>query len=149
MPLEAGLRRASFVDYGNESSHELVRRRVLRALERRVLTPDTPELRDYFERAIGAMSSLYDHSADVDGVSRASDADLEQTALLLCHHDVDGDGLLSPAEFAAIVDLTSSQTGEAFDADHVAIVFRNADVDESGAIDLNELLLLRPTGPSS
>ena len=53
---------------------------------------------------------------------------------------------LSPA--TPIVDLTSSQTGEAFSADHVAIVFRNADVDESGAIDLNELRLRRRMEPT-
>ena len=131
------------VSYGLHLEPEVLKRRVLGALERRVLTQQNPELRAYFERVIEACTSPYSGNGEDDGVTAASDDDLEQAALLLCHHDVDGDGVLGPDEFTSLIELTISQTGEAVAADQLAQLFSQADVDESNFIDLNELLLLR------
>lgn len=120
-----------------------VRERITGALERRVLGKHNPELRGYFDHVIEQMASPYLGSGEDDAISGSSDEDLEQTALLLCHHDADGDGLLSREEFGAIVDQVASQTSQSFSAEHVERCFLEADVDGSGAIDLNELCLYR------
>ena len=122
---------------------QLLRSRVLGALERRVLSPNTAELRTYFETVISATTSPFGGGPEDDGVSGASDEDIEQTCLILCHHDADGDGKLSPTEFAAVIDLTANQGGIQYAVDHVERTFQQADIDGSGFIDLNELILLR------
>ena len=134
-----------FSSFGDGLTPEVLHRRVMTALERRVLDPTTNELRGYFDSVCAATTSPFSDAA-LDAISGASDEDLEQTALLLCHHDLDGDGKLSPTEFAAVIELTASQTGVHYDADHVEKTFRSADVDLSGFVDLNELLLLRKSG---
>ena len=52
-------------------------------------------------------------------------------------------GLLNREEFAAIIDLVAGQTGQSYTVEHVDKCFLQADVDGSGLIDLNELLLYR------
>ena len=126
--------------YGQHLTDEVVVERLIRALERQVLTVHNPELRGYFELVAQECTSAM---GEDDGISGASDVDLEQVALLLCHHDRDGDGKLSPEEFSALIELTFSQTGISYGSEHVAKVFHEADVDSSGFVDLNELLLLR------
>ena len=61
-------------------------------------------------------------------------------------YDGDGDGVLSHAEFAALAELVGGQTGQTFSPEHIDKCFRQADVDGSGYIDLNELLLYRRRG---
>ena len=95
---------------------------------------------------IEQIASPYLGAGDNDAVSGSSDDDLEQTALLLCHYDADGDGVLSSAEFSALATLVAGQTGQSFAEEHVGRCFLQADVDGSGAIDLNELLLYRRKG---
>ena len=128
-------------DYGNLLTESEVRQRILRVLGRRVLHAHNRELAGYFEMMAAQCSSPFSGSGETDAISGTSDEDLEQTALLLCHHDADGDGLLSRKEFASLVELVASQTGQAFSAEHVERCFRVADVDDSGALDLNEVLL--------
>lgn len=133
----------SFASYGQTVTPEVVRRRVFAALEHQVLTPANPELRAYFERMVDAVTSIFAGGADADGVSGASDVDIEQAALLVCHLDADADGLLSPSEFAMIADLSAGQSGEGYAPENVQLVFREADLDASGYLDLNEMLLDR------
>lgn len=124
---------------------KVVTRRIMIALERRVLNDKNVELRGYFEQvAAKTTSPLGGASAEEDGISGASDEDIEQTALLLCHHDSDGDGLLSPTEFSALLELVSAQVGTSYTSAHIDQKFSQYDIDRSGFIDLNELLLLRP-----
>ena len=49
----------------------------------------------------------------------------------------------SRSEFAAVIDLTANQGGIQYAVDHVERTFQQADIDGSGFIDLNELILLR------
>ena len=132
---------ASLSAFGASLSSEVASRRIIAALERRVLTTANPELRMYFERMVSAIESPYGLGND-DAISSASDADLEQTAILLCHYDLDQDGRLSPVEFAALADLIASQTGSTHTKEHVEKMFIRADIDESGFIDLNEYALV-------
>ena len=120
--------------------------RVIGALEQRVLTRHNKELRGYFERVVEQCASPFAGTGEDDAISASSNADIEQTALLLCHHDADGDGLLSREEFSSIVDLVAGQTGQRFTAEHVDRCFLEADADGSGTVDLNELLLYRAKG---
>ena len=123
---------------------DVVLRRVMGALERSVLHKENPELRDYFAQVISATTSVLGGvRPEEDGISGASDDELEQSALLLCHHDTDGDGLLAPSEFAAVIELVTSQSGSNYTPEHVEGTFAQCDIDRSGFIDLNELLLLR------
>ncbi len=123
---------------------EVITRRIVNALERRVLHDKNVELRGYFEKvAAKTTSPLGGASPEEDGISGASDEDIEQTALLLCHHDYDGDGLLSPTEFSAVIELVAAQSGASYTSDHIERTFSQCDIDRSGFIDLNELLLLR------
>ena len=93
----------------------------------------------YFDVALSRVESNW---AGDDGFHGTNDATLEQTALLLMHFDADGDGALSPAEFAALIGMVSAKTGQTFVADDVDKMFRDADIDRNGYVDLNELLLL-------
>jgi hypothetical protein len=131
----------SFNRYGRHITAEEVHRRVMGALERRVLTATNQELRKYFQAVVDQTGSPLTGSGQDDAISSASDEDLEQTSLLLCHYDADGDGLLSRDEFAALVSLAGGHSGQEFSPEHVERCFAQADVDLSGAIDLNELLL--------
>ena len=143
MPVTA---KANFTAYGHMLSREEVHARLFAALEHRVLHAHNKELRGYFERVLEQIASPFAGSGEDDAISSSSDDDLEQTALLFCHHDADGDGVLSHDEFAAIVDLVAGQTGQTYTPEHVDHCFLQADVDGSGAIDLNELLLYKQKG---
>ena len=123
---------------------EVIRRRIMHALEQRVLHDGNPELREYFTVVANMTTSpLGGVRQEEDGISGAADGEIEQAALLLCHHDADGDGLLSDNEFFHLIQLVASQTGETYSDDHLATAFMQADLDRSGFIDLNELLCLR------
>ena len=135
----------TFEGYGEQVTEAEVTSRILGALEHRVLTPANPELRGYFAMAATRTTSPFGGTGDDDAISKASDQDIEQTALLFCHYDADGDGVLNYDEFAAVVELVSAQTGMSLSGEHVDRCFRTADVDSSGGIDLNELLLYRAT----
>ena len=138
--------RAPFAAYGHLLTRDEVRARLFRALEANVLGPHNLELRGYYERVVEQLASPFSGAGEDDAISGCSDDDLEQSAVLFCHHDSDGDGLLSRDEFVAVIDMVASQTGQSFTAEHVDHCFQQADVDRSGAIDLNELLLLRARG---
>ena len=135
--------------YGQVLSREEVHARVFGALDRRVLGPHNAELRAYFERCFEQCASPFGGTGQDDAISSSSDDDIEQTALLFCHHDTDGDGVLSRDEFAAVVDMVAGTTGQRFTVEHVDRCFQQADVDGSGAIDLNELLLYRTRAPAA
>jgi hypothetical protein len=132
--------------YGMGADPEALRARVLGALGQRVLRPreDKVELRAYYETVIRCMESA--GGAD-DGVSDSSDEDLEQTALLFCQYDADGDGLLNPDEFAQLIELISGQIGTPYSRAHIDTIFRKADLDGNGFIDFNELMLLDADRP--
>lgn len=138
MASSAGLR-----EYGADVSAGAVAARIMSALERKVLQPPaaTALLRGYFDKMIEAIETAY--SAGDDGVSAAPLDELEQTALLFAHYDADGDGLLSRDEFADLIELVSSQTGQPYSSEHVDKVFRMTKRNGSDSIDFNELLLLR------
>ena len=134
----------AFQFYDSAITAELVSRRVMGALEKRVLSAKSVELRGYFQNLAASITSPLDGGPpEEDGITGASDEEIEQTALLLCHHDGDGDGLLAPAEFAAVIELVASQAGVEYSPDHIEKTFAQCDIDRSGFIDLNELLLLR------
>ena len=132
---------AALALYGSKLSQAEVRQRIFQTLERRVLSGHNKELRGYFEVVVENMASPFLGSGEDDALTTTSDEDLEQTCLLFCHFDADGDGLLCHEEFAALVDLTAAQTGQSFAAEYVDRVFRQCDVDGNGYVDLNELLL--------
>lgn len=90
---------------------------------------------------IEQISSPFGRVGADDGISTSSDEDIEQTALLFCHYDQDGDGLLNASEFAAVAELVAGKTGQSFSSEHIERCFRKADIDANGVIDLNELLL--------
>lgn len=127
--------------YGQGISPAEVRHRVLRALERRVLSGNKEELRGYFEVVIAQIASPFAGAGEDDAISSSSDEDIEQTALVFCHYDLDGDGLLSLSEFMALAQLAEGETGQTFSDEHVERCFQKADVDANGVIDFNELML--------
>ena len=140
---------AQLAQYGTGTSPAQLCSHIISALEPHVLQPaaETLELRGYFETVAYKIESIA--SIEDDGVSGTPAEVIEQTALLFCQHDADGDGLLSPEEFGRLIELISSQTGESYLPEHVERVFRQCDIDANGFIDFNELLLLPrpPTRP--
>ena len=129
---------------------EARQRRVMRTLERRVLSGRSmPELRDYFSLVVGQMSSLSSGGVE-DGVALTTEEDLEQMALLFAQHDIDQDGVLSRTEYAELLQLIASRCGPPYSDDHIERLFLQFDLDANGVIDLNELLLMdigrRPRG---
>ena len=84
---------AALATYGSRLSTTEVRRRLVRTLERNVLSRQTPELRGYFELVADQMASPFLGNGEDDAVSTTSDDELEQVCLLFCHFDADGDGL--------------------------------------------------------
>mmetsp|Transcript_36133 Transcript_36133/g.95222 ORF Transcript_36133/g.95222 Transcript_36133/m.95222 type:complete len:142 (-) Transcript_36133:90-515(-) len=133
-----------FQSYGDTINPEVIARRVMTALQARVLHSSNQELHAYFDKVVQATTSpLGGAPPEEDGISNTSNKDIEQCALLLCHHDADGDGLLAPAEFAAVIELIASQTGATYSPQHIEKIFSESDIDRSGFIDLNELCLLR------
>lgn len=108
-----------------------------------MLGPHNKDLRTYFDVLVEQCASPLYGAGDDDAISRSSDEDLEQMALLFCKLDADGDGLLNREEFSSVVDLVAAQTGQQYTAVHVERCYNDADVDGSGLIDLNELLLYR------
>ena len=99
----------TFANYGTTVTRVEIRERVLRALQRsRVLTPTNSELIGYFERVVEQIASPFAGSGEDDAVSSSSDDELAQTAILFMHYDADGDGLLSHAEFTALIQGTGA-----------------------------------------
>ena len=132
---------AALATYGSRLSTTEVRRRLVRTLERNVLSRQTPELRGYFELVADQMASPFLGNGEDDAVSTTSDDELEQVCLLFCHFDADGDGLLNREEFAALTELVGAQTAQTFSAEYIDRTFLSCDIDGNGFIDLNELLL--------
>eukprot|EP00966_Prymnesium_polylepis_P321596 7377902-Prymnesium_polylepis.2 len=142
-----GARRGSVVQFAGKGGAEPQRvsrheRRVMRALERRVLNDRTAELRGYFEMVCRNMRSLGAMGGE-EALSATTDEDLEQLALLFAHYDLDSDGLLSRDEFSALLALIAEKDGgAAYSGDHLDKLFLDFDVDGNQVIDFNELLLL-------
>ena len=112
-------RSAQLEQYARAPTRDELAVRVMTALDRRVLAPRAQklELRAYFEMVVDQIASAF--GAGDDAISAAAPDDLEQSALLLCQYDADGDGRLSPSEFSALIQLVSSQTGEPYQDERV------------------------------
>ncbi len=55
--------------------------------------------------------------------------------------DANADGVVDWAEFKKVMDLLAERTGKRYNALQLRALFRIADLDGSGSIDFNELLL--------
>ena len=116
--------------------------RLMAALERRVLSERTVELRDYFMLVCRQMKSLSATGGE-EALSATTEEDLEQLALLFAHYDMDSDGVLSRDEFTALLQLIAQKdAGAPYSREHIEKLFRDFDVDSNELIDFNELLLL-------
>ena len=143
MPGSSTKLRDSLAAYGSVVTPEEIKARLFKALEINILGPHNIELYGYFETMAEQIASPYLGAGEDDAISTSSDDDLEQTALLFCHHDADGDGVLNHDEFSAVIDMVAARTGMAVSDEHIDKIFAEADVDGSGVIDFNELCLYR------
>ena len=66
---------------------------------------------------------------------------LEQAAVLFSRYDADSTGLLTLGQWAALLGMVAAKTGANYTAAHTEQIFREIDIDGSGTVDLNELLL--------
>ena len=120
-------------------SAERVRLTLLRALGARVLQPpeQTLELRRYFSMLAAKATT----AVSENGFALVTDEQLEQAAVLFSRYDADSTGLLTLGQWAALLGMVAAKTGANYTAAHTEQIFREIDIDSSGTVDLNELLL--------
>ena len=80
-------------------------------------------------------------AASENGFALVNDEQLEQAAVLFSRYDADSTGLLTLGQWAALLGMVAAKTGANYTAAHTEQIFREIDIDGSGTVDLNELLL--------
>ena len=68
---------------------------------------------------------------------------VQSAAAAFMQYDLDRDGVVGLQDFHLVMHALSQHAGKAVDHDDVRRMFSLADMDDNGAVDLNEFMVLR------